>query len=194
MTKGRSVVGLLVGVVKGRNVSMEVKRGLRNSILLPTLTYGSENWTWNGMQQSRVHAVEMGYMRGSCGVSRLNGLSNESVYERCGMRGRGSGVGCGMVKWVKRRTLRWFGHIDRIGNEEFVKMYMSSVEGKNRRGRPLVRWEDRVKEYVNERGVRGNGLEWARRECMDRERWRSICRGHPLEGCSWKKRGVRAIG
>ncbi len=40
----------------------------------------------------------------------------------------------------------------------------------------------KVKEYVSERGVRGNGLEWARRECMDRERWRYVCRGHPLGG------------
>ncbi len=46
--KGRSVVGSIAGVMKGRNVFMDVKRGLRNSILLPTLTYGSENWTWNG--------------------------------------------------------------------------------------------------------------------------------------------------
>ncbi len=61
-------------------------------------------------------------------------------------------------------------------------MYLSSVEGPSRRGRPLGRWEDRVKEYVSKRGVRGNGLEWARRECMDRERWRSVCRGHPLGG------------
>ncbi len=34
MVKGRSVVGSLTGVMKGRNVSMDVKRGLRNSILL----------------------------------------------------------------------------------------------------------------------------------------------------------------
>ncbi len=55
----------------------------------------------------------------------------------------------------------WFGHIERMGNEEFVKkVYMSSVEGTNRRGRPLGRWKDRVKEYVSERGVRGNGLAW----------------------------------
>ncbi len=45
---------------------------------------------------------------------------------------------------------------------------------------PFRRWEGRVKEYVSERGVRGNGLEWARRQCMDRERWRSVCGGHPL--------------
>ncbi len=48
-----------------------------------------------------------------------------------------------------------------MGNEEFVKrVYLSSVEGVNRRGSwPLGRWEDKVKEYVSERGVRGNGLE-----------------------------------
>ncbi len=82
---------------------MDVKRGLRNSILLPTLTYGSDNWTWNGAQQLRVCAVEISYLRGAWGVSRWDGLNNESVYERCGMRGHGSGVECGVVEWVKRR-------------------------------------------------------------------------------------------
>ncbi len=55
-------------------------------------------------------------------------------------------------------------------NEEFVKkVYLSSVEGPNRRGRSLKRWEYRVKEHMSERGVRGNGLEWAKRESMDRK-------------------------
>ncbi len=62
-----------------------------------------------------------------------------------------------MVEWVKRSTLRWFGHIERMGNDEFVKkVYLSSAEGTNRRGRgrPRGRWVDRV-EYVSESGVRG---------------------------------------
>ncbi len=64
------------------------------------------------------------------------------------MRGRGSEVGCSVVKWVNRSTLRWFGHMERMENEEFVqKVYRSSVEGPNRRERPLGRWEDKVKEY-----------------------------------------------
>ncbi len=88
-----------------------------------------------------------------------------------------------MVEWVKRSTLRWFGHIERIGNEKFVKkVYLSNVKGTNRRGRLLGRWENRVREYVSDGGVRGNGFEWARRECMDRRRWRSACCGHPLGG------------
>ncbi len=51
--------------------------------------------------------------------------------------------------------MRWFGHTERMENEEFVKkVYLSSVEGPNRRRRPLRRWEDRVKEYVSERGLK----------------------------------------
>ncbi len=96
--------------------------------------------------------------------------------------------------YVRTSTLRCFGHIEKMENEEFVKkVYRSSVEGPDRRGRSLGRWEDMVKEYVSERGVLGNGLEWARRECMDRERWRAICCGHPLGGCFWRERGVGAI-
>ncbi len=98
------------------------------------------------------------------------GWAEQWVYERCGMRECGSGVGCGVVGWVKRSTSRWFGHIERMENEEFVKkVYRSRVEGPNRRGRPLGRWADKVKEYVSERGMRGNGLEWSRSECMDRD-------------------------
>ncbi len=80
-----------------------------------------------------------------------------------------------------------------MGNEEFVKVYLSSVESTNRRRRPLGKWEDRVEECVSERGVRGNVLEWARRECMDRDRWRSVCHGHPLGGRSRSERGIRDI-
>ncbi len=43
--KGRQVIGVLERVMKGRNVSMEVKWGIRNSVVLPTLSYASETWT-----------------------------------------------------------------------------------------------------------------------------------------------------
>ena len=46
VVKGRCVIGSLAKVMRGRNVSMDVKRGFRDSIL-SALTYGSETWTWN---------------------------------------------------------------------------------------------------------------------------------------------------
>lgn len=47
--KSRSVIRALAWVMK-KNVSMEVKRGLRNSILLPVFTYGPEMCTWDMTQ------------------------------------------------------------------------------------------------------------------------------------------------
>ncbi len=83
--QGRKVVGSLGRIMKGESVSMEVKRDLRNTVIVPTLTYASETWAWNESQRSRVQAVEMRYLSSSYGVSRMDGVSNESVYERLGM-------------------------------------------------------------------------------------------------------------
>ncbi len=75
---GRKVVGSC-GHMNDRSVIMEVKRDLRNTVIVPTLTYTSETWAWNESQRPRVQAVEMSYLRSACGVSRMDGMSNECV-------------------------------------------------------------------------------------------------------------------
>ncbi len=64
-----------------------------------------------------------------------------------------------------------------MSGEEDVKEEEEEEErkekGKERRGRPLGRWKDKVKEYVSEKGVRGNGLEWARQR--QQLEWTSTC-------------------
>ncbi len=45
--QGRRVVESLGRIMNGRSVSMEVKSDLRNTIIVPTLTYASETWAWN---------------------------------------------------------------------------------------------------------------------------------------------------
>ncbi len=60
-------------------------------------------------------------------MTRWEEESNESVYERCGMIACANGVNCGVVEWVKRHTLKWFGHVERMGSEEFVKVYESET-------------------------------------------------------------------
>ena len=66
------------------------------------LTYGSETWAWNRTQQSRVCGVEGSYLRRACGVTRWEGESNGSVFERCVMGPYASGLKCGVVEWVKK--------------------------------------------------------------------------------------------
>ncbi len=68
------------------------------------------------------------------------------------------------------------------------RMYISEIGGGNVRGRPPIKWRNRVQEYVRER-VEGSlrNLEQAR-ECQDRERWKLFCRGHPLVGVPRSRR------
>ncbi len=74
------------------------------------------------------------------------------------------GRGC---EWVKSNTLKWFGHVERMGSEEFVKVYKSELGSPSRRGRPLGRWKDSVKEYLGERDL---DMEWGQRRELNEER------------------------
>ena len=57
----------------------------------------------------------------------------------------------------------------------------SETECPRRRGRPVVKWKDKVKEYMHERVAdRGQEIELARRKCVNRERWRFFRQSHPL--------------
>ncbi len=100
------------------------------------------------------------------------------------------GKKCGVVEEVKRQTLKWFGHMERMEEGKMTRrVYMSEIEGGNVRGQPPVKWRDRVQEYVRERaGGSLRNLEQARRECQDRERWKLFCRGQPLVGAPRSRR------
>lgn len=101
-------------VMKGRNLSMKVKRSLKNSIVLPTFTYGSETWTWNRAKESRVLTMEMNFLRGGhveCQVSVSE--SNESILEIW--------HGC-MYKWSEVQS-------GGIGEKEHRKMGLVTLKG-----------------------------------------------------------------
>ncbi len=87
---------------------------------------------------------------------------------------------------MKRRTLKWFGHVERMEEGRMIRrVYMSEIERGNVRERPPVKWRDRVLEYVRDRSEGSlRNLEQARGKCQDRERWKLFCRGHPLVGAS----------
>ena len=53
--KDRNVIEALGRILKGTNMSIGVKRGFRNNIVLPPLTYGSEVWLWNTAQLSSLY-------------------------------------------------------------------------------------------------------------------------------------------
>ncbi len=82
----------------------------------------------------------MSYLRSACGVSRMDGMSNENVYERFGMCHVGEGKNCGVLEEVKRQTLKWFGRMERMVESKMTRrVYVSEIEGGNDRGRPPMK-------------------------------------------------------
>src|SRR5258706_4444564 len=84
------------------------------------------------------------------------------------------------VSWVlttltRQSRLRWWGHVQRMGEDRLPKqIFESSVGGKRGRGRPRRRWEDSV---GNDLDVRELRWEVARELARDRGRWRRVVKG-----------------
>lgn len=70
-----------------------------------------------------------------------NGNSNENMYERYALSESAFSFEGGMVERVKCKTLMWFGHVERMQNGKFAKMYGSQIVGPDVRGRPQVMWK-----------------------------------------------------
>ena len=51
----------------------------------------------------------------------------------------------------KNNTFRWFGYIEKSSGEYVKKAHVSEIVRPRRRGRPVVKRKDRVKEYMHER-------------------------------------------
>ena len=73
---------------------------------------------------------------------------------------------------MDRKVLKWFGHVERMGDERLTKkVYKSEVGGERGVGRPCFRWIDAVKEACDDRKI---GLTKAKSRCWNRSEWRSV--------------------
>ena len=71
-----------------------------------------------------------------------------------------------------RSRLQWAGHVERMADDRLPKRAAELREqGRRRRGRPMLRWEDCVKIAVKKTGEEGN---WKKKKTRDRGGWRRI--------------------
>ncbi|KAG7163323.1 hypothetical protein Hamer_G004447 [Homarus americanus] len=77
---------------------------------------------------------------------------------------------------MKRDTLRWYGHVQRLHvDRPTKKVYDSKREENVGRGRPIATWEKRVREFIEERAGRGGRVfERASEVSKDKMAWRHL--------------------
>ena len=80
-------------------------------------------------------------------------------------------------EWIKSGTLKWFGYVMMVNENELVKRYNCWEWSwkPNAGGRPPVNWMNRVNEYWRERDGR-RSLDHALKEYQTRQRWRFLPR------------------
>ena len=78
-----------------------------------------------------------------------------------------------IVRVVKSRSMRWAGHVARMGHGRGVyRVLVGKPEGKRSLERPRSRWDDNIKMDLQEVGGGcGDWMELA----QDRDRWRGTC-------------------
>jgi len=76
-----------------------------------------------------------------------------------------------IVQVVKSGSMRWAGHVARMGEGRGVyRVLVGKPEGKRPLGGPRLRWEDNIKMDLWEVGGGGDWVELA----QDRDRWRAL--------------------
>ena len=159
------VLGALKGVMKNRGLGMNVKKVLYEKVVVPTVMYGSESWGMKVIERQKLNVFEMKCLRSMTGVSWLDRVRNEAVRARTGVRRE-------LAARVDVNVLRWFGHVERMDNEQMLKKVMNAkVEGRSARGRPRFGWMDGVKRALNDRRM---DIREASGRARNRNEWRMI--------------------
>ena len=161
VNEGCKVLGALKGVMKNRGLGMNVKKVL----YAITVMYGSESWGMKVTERQKLNVFEMMCLRSMTGVSRLDRFRNEVVKARTSVRRE-------LAARVDMNVLRWFGHVERMANEQLLKKVMNAkVDGKSARGRPRFGWIDGVKRALNDRRM---DIREASERARNRNEWRMI--------------------
>ena len=105
--------------------------------------YTYETWTLTAELENKIEATEMRCFRRVLGISYRDHVTNEEVRNRI-RRAIGPYED---LTTVKKRKLRWYGHITR--STGLAKMILQgTVQGGSRKGRQKTRWEDNVTEWT----------------------------------------------
>ena len=115
------------------------------------MLYGCETWSLTLREEYRLRAYENRVLRGIFGPRRdeVTGewrkLHNKQLNDLyCSPN---------IVRVIKSRTMRWAGHVARMGERRGVyRVLVGKPEGKSPLGRPKGKWEDNIRMDLQEVG------------------------------------------
>ena len=149
---------------RDNNISLGSKVKLMRSLVISIFLYACESWTLTAELEKRTQAFEMRCYRRLLNISYKDHVTNEEVRRKIQAA---IGEYDELLTLVKKRKLRWFGHVSRSSGLAKT-ILQGTVKGKRKRGRQKKRWEDNIKEWT--------GMDFASstRAAENRSRWKGV--------------------
>ena len=129
---------------RDNNISLGSKVKLMRSLVISIFLYACESWTLTAELEKRTQAFEMRCYRRLLNISYKDHVTNEEV--RIQIQAA-IGEYDELLTLVKKRKLRWFGHVSRSSGLAKT-ILQGTMKGKRKRGRQKKRWEDNIKEWT----------------------------------------------
>ncbi|GKA37116.1 hypothetical protein Tco_0723681 [Tanacetum coccineum] len=150
------------GVLCDRRIPLKLKGKFYRVAIRPAMLYGSECWPITKAQENRVEVAELRMLRWTCGKSTVDMIPNGVFRAELEVDS--------IIDKMREGRLRWFGHLKRRPQTAPVRRVEALlVDGSRRRGRPKLRWEDRLKQDMKE-------LRLSEDMTSDRNAWRDRIR------------------
>jgi hypothetical protein len=153
----------LAPFLTSRGPSLKMKGKVYEACVRSCMMYGCETWPMRKDLEMRMLRTEMRMVRRMCGVQLNTDKSDTEVRELFGLEL--------MTTSLRKKRLRWFGHVMRKDENDWVKKSYSGweVEGSRARGRPKQSWASTIREDLKRLGVSPT-------DTQDRDAWRATIR------------------
>jgi hypothetical protein len=148
-------------IMKDRDVKKATKIKIAETIIFPTVTYGSESWTVRKKERKTIDASELWTWRRILRVLWPEKGPNFSILKD--VKPKRS-----LEATIRRLKLRYFGLVMRAKRSLERDIMLGQVEEHRKQGKPRMRWLNSIKEAT---GLRVEDL---REAVQDRKKWRTL--------------------
>ena len=139
----------LLPLLTSRGFSLRTKGHVFEACVRSVVLYGSETWPLKEDDLARLEQNDMRMVHCMCNVTLKDRKSSEELRDHLGL--------VAIRDCVQRGRLRWFGHVERMNNDNWLKKLREiAVEGCRGRGRPCKTWKEVVQADLRAKGIQHN--------------------------------------
>ena len=170
LSKASSSFGRLwTRVWRERGISAQTKTAVYRAVVLTSLLYGCETWTWYRRHIKRIDQFHLRCLRRILNINWEDRVTNQEVLRRAQLPG--------IEAMIIQAQLRWTGHVMRQDDSRLPKQIFCSElsHGTRRQGGPRRRFKDTIKDALRSFDIPTIGWE---AQTADRSAWRqTVSRG-----------------